>query len=248
MLPRALILSAVLSAAAAHAACKKDGVFVFPAPGAVVPTNARMIIEGVGAEQTRVGNLVGQELVLRAADDAITVKVVAGWKSGVNRTAVQLRPSHPMKPNTQYSLMIDAFLANYEIINEGALDSMTWRTGDHADEKAPKFQLKPSIAEGMYQTEGDAVSKRLTVHTALTEESPAYLVVTIKRARGATSSQTYFVPLNGAEATIGQDACSGSFAFEDGRAYKASIEVYDVAGNAAPPQPAIEFQAPRPLK
>src|SRR5207248_4055474 len=145
---------------------------------------------------------VGQELVLRAAEDAITVKVLPGWKSALDRTAVLLKPNHPMKPNTQYSMMIDSYLSGYEILDESAADSMTWHTGDHADEKAPKYQLKPSISEGMYSVEGSAVLKRLTIHTTLVEESPAYLVVTIKRARGATSNQTYFVALHGGEANI----------------------------------------------
>src|SRR5207248_2645996 len=132
--------------------------------------------------------------------------------------------------------------------DDNADESMTWKTGDRADEKAPRFQLKPSISEGLYQVDGAAVSKRLTIHTTLIEESPAYLSVNIRRARGETANQSYFVPLHGSEAYIGNAACSGTFAFDDGRAYKATVEVRDAAGNLAPAQPPIEFQAPKQVR
>jgi hypothetical protein len=246
---RLLILCLLLLLpAAASARCTEGGVMVFPAPGAVIPTNAKMILEGIGAEQGRVSNLVGQELVLKASDDVISVKVVSGWKSAMGRVAVVLKPSQKLKPNKSYTLMIDSYLPNYELLNGGSADSVTWRTGDRGDERAPKYELKPSIAEGMYKVEGDQISQFLRIHTSLTEDSPAYLVVTIRRVRGGTGSQTYFVPLNGNDGYMGNDGCSGSFTFEAGRAYRATVEAYDSPGNAAPPLPQIEFQAPRPVR
>ncbi len=214
----------------------------FPAPGAVVPTNTRFVLEGVGSEAARVGRLVGQELLLRAADDVVTVRVKPGWSSAMNRTAVVLVPNGRLRPNKTYALMVDSVLPNYAMLDDSGADTLEWNTGDGADTTAPKFLLKPAISEGIWRPDG---SRFVKIHTTLDEQSPAYLVVSIRRARGSAAVQTYFVPLNGGEGRLGHDACSGNFSFDEGRAYKATVEVYDAAGNQAEKLPQLEFHAPR---
>jgi len=238
----------LLTAGEAGAKCKTDGIRVFPAPGAVIPLNSQMVLEGYGVEQARVLALVGQELVLKAPDDVVTVKVLPGWKSSEKRVAVLLKPSHPLRPDKQYSLLVDRLLPNYVILNDSSADTLFWRTGAEADEKAPRYKLKPSITEGVYKTDGEQVTRLLKIHTTLTEESPAYLVVTLRRSRNATGSQTYFVPLEGGEGVIGTDGCTGNFTLEDGRAYKATAEAFDSTGRAAGALPAIELHAPKPTR
>ncbi|MBI3185127.1 MAG: hypothetical protein HYZ28_23575 [Myxococcales bacterium] len=239
-----IAIGLALAASSAEAGCKRDGILAFPAPGAVVPTNVRFILEGVGAEQARVSNLVGQELILRAQDDSVSVKVLQGWKSTAHRVAVMLKPNQRLQPNRSYTLMADAHLPSYVILNQGAGETFTWRAGDSADEAPPKYLLKPAVVEGIHRGEGDSLTRFLKVTTTLTEESPSYLVVSLRRARGSNLTQTYFLPLDGAEAMMGHDECSGSFTFDDGRAYKATIEAYDATGNMAPRLPQVEFQAP----
>ena len=115
------------------------------------------------------------------------------------------------------------------------------------DKTAPKYQVKPAIAEGFYRKEGEGVVRYLTLRATLDEEAPSYFVVRLKRARGVSTEQRYPVPINGGEARVGHDACHGSFTFEDGRAYKLTIETYDSAGNkTAEVLKPIEAQAPRP--
>ncbi|MHB8878072.1 MAG: hypothetical protein ACYC8T_30615 [Myxococcaceae bacterium] len=237
----------LLSASLAQAKCQSDGIRVFPAPGAVIPLNSQMIIEGLGTEQARVSALVGKELVLKAEDDVISVKVTAGWKSTQNRVAVLLKLKSPLRPNKQYALMLDKLLPEYVVLNEDAPETVYWRSGSEADEKAPRYKLKPSISEGIYRTEGDRVTRQLKIHTTLLEESPSYLVVTLRRSRGATGSQTYFIPLEAGEGLLGSDGCTGGFELEDGRAYKATAEAFDSTGRRAGPLPAIELHAPRPV-
>src|SRR5689334_20721627 len=101
-----LLLCAVPSAARAEDKCDSSGLRLFPLPGSVVPTNVRFILEGIGADQSRVQDLINQELVLYADDDKVTVKVLRGWKSAMNRTAVVLRPRAILKPNRQYRLAL----------------------------------------------------------------------------------------------------------------------------------------------
>ena len=245
---RFLALVAALAATAAHAKCEGNGLFVFPAPGAVIPVNAKFILEGWGNEVARVNKLIGgEDLVLKAGDDVVTVAVTKGWSSAMKRVAVMLTPNSELKPNKQYTLMIDRLIPGYKVLNPNAAETLTWKTGAVADSQAPRYQMKPAVAEGLYNKDGDAVTRLLKLRAVLIEESPAYFLVTVQRARGSPARQVYPVPINGGEAVLGQDACSGSFTFDDGRAYKISVETFDSAGNKSVEKvPVIEAQAPRP--
>ena len=238
-----------LVASSAWAKCEADGLYVFPAPGAVVPTNVKFLVEATGAEVARVGKLVGgEELVLKAGpDDIVTVKVERGWTSTMKRVALKLTPKTELKPNLTYTLMIDRVLPGYKVLNPNAAQSLTWTTGGGADKTPPTFQARPVVAEGLYSKQSEGVAKFLKIRTSLSEEGAAYFVATIKRARGSTVRQTYPVPIMGGEALLGHDPCSGGFTFDDGRAYKISLEVFDSAGNKAVEKlPEIEAQAPLP--
>jgi hypothetical protein len=245
---RALALALVLAAAAAHAKCEANGLFAFPAPGAIIPVNAKFILEGWGSEVARVNKLVGgDDLVLKAGDDVVTVAVERGWSSAMKRVAVKLTPKGELKPNKTYTLMIDRLLPGYKVLNPHAAETLTWKTGAVADTKAPQYQVKPTVAEGNYNKDSDGVTRLLKLRAVLNEEGPAYFVATVQRARGSSAKQIFPVVINGGEATLGQDPCTGSFTFDDGRAYKISLDMFDSAGNEAPEKAVvIEAQAPRP--
>ncbi len=244
---RLLAVFACLAALTASAKCRTNGVFVFPSPGAVIPTNAKFILEGAGSEQSRVEKLIGAgELVLASKAGNISVRAEKGWVSSMKRVAVRLVPTTPLAPNAQYSLMIEKLLPGYKVLNEGGADTLTWTTAAVEDTTPPKYLVKPTIAEGSHSTDSDGVSRTLKLRTTLEEESPAYVVVQLKRARGSAVVQVYPLVLNGGEAMLGHDACSGSFSWDDGRAYKISVETYDSAGNkAAEKLGVIEASAPR---
>lgn len=262
---RAAFAFCLLLASVAAAKCQPDGLFVFPTPGSVIPTNSRFILEGVGKEKARVERLSsGEDLVLKAVDDVVIVKIgktkgVDYWTSDMNRVAVVLVPNRPLIPHRQYTLLIDKLLPGYQVLNETGLETMTWTTGGGdknvkdvndprvtgIDKTAPKYQVKPAVAEGYYRK--DSNESYLKLRTTLAEDAAAYFVVTLKRARGATTEQRYPVPINGGEASLGHDNCSGSFVFDDGRAYKITIDTFDSAGNkCVEVLKPIEVQAPRP--
>lgn len=263
---RAALTVFLLVSGSAVAKCKADGLLVFPTPGSVIPTNSRFILEGAGKEKSRLERLsASEDLVLKAADDVVLVKIgktkgVDYWTSDMNRVAVVLTPTKPLLPHRQYTLLIDRVLPGYEVLNETGMQTLTWNTGGGAkdvkdakdarvtgiDKTAPKYQVKPAVAEGFYRKEADGLTRHLKLSTTLAEEAPAYFVVSLKRSRGASNEQKYPVAINGGEANVGHDPCHGSFTFEDGRAYKLSIETFDSAGNKAGEVVKIEAQAPRP--
>ena len=243
----ALALS-LFGAFTAHAKCDANGLYVFPAPGAVIPINTRFILEGTGTEAARVSALVGSgEVVLKSSGDEVPVTVLRGWTSSAKRVAVMLKPNGELLPNRNYTLVIERLLPNYKVLNPNAAEKLAWRTGAVADTAPPRYVVKPAVAEGLYKKEGDGVTRLLKLRTTLEEEGGAYFVATVQRARGNPAKQVYPVIINGGDAVLGQDACSGSFTFDDGRAYKIWLETYDSAGNkSAEKLPVIEAQAPRP--
>jgi hypothetical protein len=251
-----------LATAAEAANCKTDGVFVFPRPGSVIPTNSRFILEGAGKEKDRVEKLAAtDELVLKADDDAVLVKVgktlgVDFWTSQMNRVAVVLTPARALLPRRQYTLLLEKALPGTVVLNDNP--TLSWMTGGGGrdlndprasgmDKTAPKYLVKPAVTEGFYRKDGDGLSRYLKVTATLAEDAPAYFVISLKRARGPATEQHYWAPIRSGEATLGHDECSGGFSFDDGRAYKLMIETFDSAGNkcveALKP---IEAQAPRP--
>ena len=246
LLPAALLAAALAGGARAgdEEKCVEEGLMLFPAPGAVVPTNSRFILEGIGPDQERVWDLIGQELALRTQDDTVRLTVLKGWKSEAGRAAVILKPRALLKANRSYRLDLGK-LSGSDVVN-GA--SPGWTTGKAQDQKGPKWLERPNVAEGQYRTTASGKKiKLLRFRMRANEESPTYLVLSIRRARGPVAVQSYFVPIQGEQALVGHDACSGSFTFDDGRAYRAIVEGYDVAGNPAEKLKPIEFHAPRPV-
>lgn len=242
----AALLVALLFGARAEAACD-DGVRLFPLPGATVPTNAQFLLEGVLGEQERVTKLVGSsELLLKGGPEPVPVVVERGWASTMNRVAVRLKPRRALQPNTEYTLTLEKALPGVKVLNDAGDNLARWRTGPSPDAAAPRFATRPAVSEGFYQRTRDGLARSLKLRTQVNEVGPAYLVVSMQRARGPANKQQYPVPLDGEVAVLGHDACSGGFGFDDGRAYKVTVELFDAAGNTGPKPASLELSAPRP--
>jgi len=247
---RAVLLAlVVLTASSAAAKCKTDGIFVFPAPRAVIPLNARFILEGAGKEKKRVAALVGQTLFLKTRETnapTISVQVKAGWESTRARVAVVLLPQSQMLPGREYTLLIDRKLPGFKVLNDDAGDDLTWTSAPVADNTPPKFQIRPNVPEGRADRDRDGISSYIKVRATLIEDSPVYYLVRLSSiAHPETPKQLYPVPINGGEALIGHDACSGGFMFDSDMPYRIELETYDSAGNKSPDKIApIEAKSP----
>lgn len=232
--------------------CVKDGVILFPAPGAVVPTNVQFILQGTGEMQAKVQSLITTGTIALVAEgkDAIQVKAEKGFVSQVSRVAIRLRPLRPLEPNVEYSLALPPEMAGVALLNDQLGDgSLRWLAGSGPDKKAPRYKERPASSEGFYeQDKAGGLTRKLRLRTLVDESSPAWLLVNMQRARGGSARQQFPVALEGDTFTIGHDACSGNFGFDDGRAYKLTLELYDAAGNKATERPTLEVAAPRPLQ
>lgn len=246
------LLSLVALRAWAADPCVKDGLLLFPSPGAVVPTNVQFIIQGTGEAQAKVQALLSSNAIALVAQgkDAIQVKAEKGFVSQVSRVAIRLRPLKPLEANVEYSLALPAEMAGMALLNDQLGDgSLRWLAGAGPDKKSPRFKERPSSSEGFYeQDKAGGLTRKLRLRTLIDETSPAWFLVSMQRARGGSARQQYPVAVDGDTFTIGHDACSGNFGFDDGRAYKLTLELFDAAGNKATERPSLEIAAPRPLQ
>lgn len=231
--------------------CVKDGVLLFPAPGSVVPTNAQLIIEGTGAAQMLVQGLLGNEALalISEGQEPIAVKAEKGFVSQMSRVAVRLRPLKALLPNVEYSLALPKELAGVRLLNDRLGDgSLRWLAGGGPDKKAPKYKQRPASSEGFYVQGEQGLRRQLKLRAVVEEAGAAWVLVSMQRARGGSARQQYPVPLDGETLTIGHDACSGNFGFDDGRAYRLTFELFDAAGNRSKEKATLEVAAPRPLQ
>lgn len=225
--------------------CSAHGISLFPGPGSVVPTNVRLILEGVGLEQERVKSLAGQALALRSQDEVVQVAVSRFFKSSAGRVAMLLQPRGLLKANRAYTLVLGEKLPNYRFL-DGTRDAPRYLTGKGPDESPPAWISTPAVGEGLYRKwDEKRFTRLLRFNLRLREDSPAYVVLEMRRARGSVAVQTYFVPVVDDAVLVGQDPCSGSFVFDDGRAYRGTFQVFDIAGNAGNKLKPMEFNAPK---
>jgi len=250
LLATLLLLSAVPAAAGEEinpesADCSAHGIALYPPPSSVVPTNARLLLEGVGVEVRRVQAMEGDTVTARAADDAVQFTVQVAWRSGMNRVAMLLKPRALMKANRTYSLQLRQKLPGFHFL-DGSEAEPVYITGKGPDDEKPRWISTPSVGEGAWRKWDDTHFTRLLRFTLkLDEVSPAYVVLTLQRARGSVVKQTYFLPVLDDQVLVGHDACSGRFALEDGRAYRGEFQVFDIAGNEGPKLKPMEFNAPK---
>ncbi len=252
---RRLLMLAVgsLAGLAFAADCTKDGLLLFPTPGSVIPTNAQFILEGTGAAQQHVQELLTSDAIALVAtgQEPIQVKAEKGFVSQMSRVALRLRPLKAMEPNVEYSLALPQSFAGVPLLNDKMGDgTLRWLTGGALDKKAPRYRQKPASSEGFYELnpKTGALTRKLKLRTIIEESGPAWLLVSMQRARGSSARQMYPVPLDGDTLVLGHDACSGNFGFDDGRAYKLTFELFDAAGNRSPEKATLEVAAPRPLR
>ncbi|WP_244238273.1 hypothetical protein [Corallococcus terminator] len=239
-----VFVAALLSAATASAQCTGDGVQLYPAPGGIVPTNLRLLLEGVGTARSPVLGLVGKPLRLEADGHEVKLKVTKGWESSLGRAVVILKLAEPMRPDKRYLLRLDEVLPGVVVLNGRPGVQPSWLSGKGADTKAPKWVKKPAVSEGFVRRSPQGIARFVKLNLALREESPAFLVVKLAPRRLGVSPQQYLLPIQSNTAYLGHEACGGAFALEDGRSYRARIEAFDAAGNLAPSTPPVDFEAP----
>ncbi|QSQ22471.1 hypothetical protein JY651_46395 [Pyxidicoccus parkwayensis] len=237
-------LLVLLCASSASAQCLGDGVQLFPTPGAIVPTNTRFLLEGVGTARPQVTALVGKKLRLVADKHVVEVKAQRGWESSLGRATVILKVLGKLEPDTRYTLRVDEAIPNVMVLNGPSTVLPEWRTGKGPDSFAPKWLKRPAVSEGILRRTPQGTARFVRLNLSLREESPAYLVVKLEPRRPGPSVQQYVVPVHNNTAYIGHEACSGTFAMEDGRSYRAKIEAFDAAGQVAPATPPVDFEAP----
>jgi hypothetical protein len=242
---RLLFLFILLLARTASARCIGDGVQVFPRPGATVPTNTRLLLEGIGTARSLVADLPGKVMRLQTDGHEIRMKAQRGWTSELGRVTVVLKPDGKLLPGKKYTLRLDdAVPGGVALLNGTGSTLPEWFTGKGPDKASPRWTKRPAVSEGISRRGEDGITRYVRLTMGLREESPAYMVVTLTRKQAGATSQHYVIPVVSGSALLGHEPCSGAFGFEDGKSYRARVEVFDSAGNLAPSVPPLDFEAP----
>ncbi|MBM7113180.1 hypothetical protein [Archangium primigenium] len=227
-----------------HAACPSEGVNVFPAPGSVVPTNTRFLLEGVGDLASKVGTLPGRILRMQGRGHEVEVRIQRGWTSALGRSTVILKLAGPLRAGLSYTLRLDDVLPGVKVLNGGGGSTPEWISGRGQDVARPRWLKRPAVREGLSRRTRDGSERFVKLSMSLLEDSPAYVLVTLSHRQGDMAAQHYVTPLQNGVALVGHDACGGAFALEEGKSYRAQLEVFDAAGNTAPAVPPLIFEAP----
>jgi hypothetical protein len=220
-------------------------VQVFPRPGATIPTNTRLLLEGIGTARALVADLPGKSMRLQTGGHEVHVKAQRGWTSELGRVTVVLKPDGPLLPDKTYTLRLDDALPGMVVLLNGSGAAMPeWTSGKGPDKAAPRWTKRPAVSEGMARRTEDGTTRYVRLTMSMREESPAYMVVTLTRKQPGAAAQHYVIPVVNGSALLGHEPCSGAFGFEDGKSYRARVEVFDSAGNLAPAVPPLDFEAP----
>ncbi|MET0403466.1 MAG: hypothetical protein ABW123_13725 [Cystobacter sp.] len=241
-----LLLVLCLFVSPAYAACPPDGVQLYPAPGSVVPTNTRLLLEGVGGMAGTVAGLPGRILRMQTDGHEVEVRVQSGWTSSLGRSTVILRLSRPLKPGLVYTLRLDDVLPGARVLNGGGASLPEWNSGRGQDTSRPRWIKRPVVSEGSYMRTRDGVSRFVKLRMSLGEDSPAYALVSLSRSKDKTNMapQHYVIPLHDGVALLGHGPCGGGFALEEGKSYRAKIDVFDAAGNLVTGGAPLQFESP----
>ncbi|MFL5346747.1 MAG: hypothetical protein ACJ8AT_18350 [Hyalangium sp.] len=242
---RLVLLFMLLLARAASARCVGDGVQVFPRPGATIPTNTRLLLEGIGTARSLVADLPGKTMRLQTNGHEVRVRAQRGWTSELGRVTVVLKLEGTLLPDKLYTLRLDdALPGSVALLNGAGTPLPEWTSGKGSDTTPPKWIKRPAVSEGMARRTEDGITRYVRITMSMREESPAYMVVTLTRKQSGAAAQHYVLPVVNGSALLGHEPCSGAFGFEDGKSYRARVEVFDSAGNLAPAVPPLDFEAP----
>jgi hypothetical protein len=109
-----------------------DAIYAYPPPGTTIGAFQYLMLEGTGREARRLERLrgEGEDLVLKAVDDVVIVKVDKTWLLGQGQ--LRLTPTRPLIPNRRYTLLLDRIVPGAKPVN-GAPDAdsqFAWTTAD----------------------------------------------------------------------------------------------------------------------
>jgi hypothetical protein len=240
------ITLALVSSSQVNAQC--SGFRIFPTPGAAVPANVQLVLEGVGDEQNRVLSFVGSdELSLVATGDEVKLKIEKGFVSSLGRAAIRLVPKQKLKVGSRYTLR--GLGEGAKILNDTEGENkVRFVVGASDDRKPPKYLARPSVTGGEYsQDKNGKLVRRLLFRTSVEDEGAFFIVATVQRSKGSNLKQQYPVFPESGVFSLGTAGCDNNFSFDDGRNYKLVFELFDSAGNRGNEKATLDVAAPKPV-
>ena len=251
---RALLIALALISARATADCMDWSWKVWPPPDTTLPTNGRIVLQGMGLAQKAVAHLAERNPRLKAkSPDPLTfappvrLKVVEVHVGEMLITQVVLQPERLLIPGTTYTLVFDQPGDEVEFTEGMYLrGAPRWIAGAQADRAAPTWLEPPTARPGHFKQMGCGPIEEAKVQLAVKDEGP---VLVLARVQGATGGVREYLltPLEG-ELAVGHSMCLGAFRLGDGE-WTLELVALDAAGNATPaPGGPLRFKGLEPKK
>ena len=248
-----LVLVALAPGMAA-ADCSEGAVHSWPADGAVLPANGRIVIEGFGSQREAVESIAGAHPRLQYGSHVIPLEVetVRRGQFAISQ-AVLVHKQAPLVGRT-YELLLDpgkaASGSTAQHFGEPFPLVLHWKIGPPLTE-APRWGAEPQ-ADGSQVIQygcGPARWALVRVEVAGSKgEDSERLLVELAPDDGSARPVTYLVPIEaprrptepepssrpGIRVGVGHGMCSGPFSLQDGVSYTARLCLVDLAGHVVP--------------
>lgn len=264
------VLLSVQASPPAQADCDSYFVAAYPASGAKVPTNFRIILdrggdwEGLGSRSIGAGKTQGSITGLPPGSwetgafalqggDLVRLRVVdilrphpATAYIGAQKQIV-LAPERDLQPNTVYTLVECSssggfFLPCRVFTPRGS--PFQWTTGGAPDHEPPGWEAAPAFLghESMMFGCGPASWIKFSAEI-MDDAGPVFVQINVTPE--ASPVQRALVPPKQQELRLGHGMCSGPFRFETGKRYRVELAaLVDAAGNASGSSYSFELLGP----
>lgn len=240
--PSFLLIFVLVSPLPAEARCAPGRLEVWPAPGANLPANGQIALDGHGRDQAFVRDIATRNPRLVDGRRSVSLRVleVRAGAQGVVQTL--LEPVEPLTPGRRYHLEARG-RRRVHVETANGPRAAAW-TVALEDATAPVWEATPLVAPSTRTSYGcgPAVFGRVLVQAR--DDGAVRVRVRMGPAEGGPLSVFDVTPL-GTELAIGHGMCTGPFELLPGARYRVLLEAVDAAGNVTPsPAGMIEILGP----
>jgi hypothetical protein len=211
------------------------------------------VVEGYGIDQSLVETVAPCELMLVSESERLCLNPDRKYVGEFRVSQVTLRPERLLTLGETYALSVneksprvDEWIGDRR--PDEALNSLQWTADLPGDELSPMWLDDPELIEAKITEYGCGPAIGAEIKVRAQDENPTMVLATISEPEARTP-RSYLLRLKDDTVFVGHGMCSGGFDLAPGTEFRASIDIIDVAGNAAESPPKeVQFKIPNRKK
>ncbi|MEZ4471983.1 MAG: hypothetical protein R3F60_14550 [bacterium] len=237
---RALALLAALLAlpALAHARCASGGLGLWPTPGATLPPQGYLLLEGFGSERERVARLAdGQAWLVNRRGQAVALKVAAVHSGFLNVSQAALLPAEPLTKGTwRLELGPAGKHRPPTFYLPDGRGPASYEVSGVADEAVIRWTGAPTAEPGDWAELGCGPAIQTPVKVPV--EGAALAIVTLVRTEGGGR---WWFPVEDGAIRLGHGMCTGPYDVRGPEMQTARIRPLPAAGGPPLEEKVVRF-------